>query len=66
MQKPNPAGRPMARLRRPLVCHTCDLESDDGAPMLPDDAPLHHRWHVRHIEEEHGLRFDVYRSMGLV
>jgi hypothetical protein len=66
MQKPNPAGRPMARLRRPLVCHTSDLALDHGAPMMPDDPPLGQRWRMRNIEEEGGLRLDVYRSLGLI
>lgn len=66
MKQVDPAGRPVARARRPLVCRTSDREFDFGAPLLSDDTLSWRGQHARSIEDEHGLRFDVYRSMGLV
>ncbi len=66
MQKPNPAGRPTVRVRRPLVYRTSDRDFDFGAPLLPDDVSLPSRWHARHAEEERGLRFEIYRELGFV
>ena len=59
------AGRPKAKLRRPTVCRTSDLEFDFGAPVLPDDDARCNRWRTEQIEAEHGLRADVYRHIGL-
>ena len=56
-----PKGKP-----RPIVCRTSDLDFDFGAPVLPDHRTLGERWRTQHVEEEHGLRSDVYRHIGLM
>ncbi|MBI5486493.1 MAG: hypothetical protein HY905_04095 [Deltaproteobacteria bacterium] len=56
-----PKGKPY-----PIVSRTSDLEFDFGAPVLPDHGALHSRWRTREVEEEHGLRSDVYRHIGLM
>jgi hypothetical protein len=61
-----PAGRPNGKPRRPVTCRTSDLEFDFGAPVLPDHRTLGERWRTQHVEEEHGLRSDVYRHIGLM
>ena len=50
----------------PIVCRTSDLDFDFGAPLLPDDDARCNRWRTEQIEAEHGLRADVYRSLGLM
>jgi hypothetical protein len=66
MKNELPAARPKGTLRRPTVCRTSDLEFDFGAPVLPDHRTLCNRWRTEHVEQEHGLRADVYRSLGLM
>ena len=61
-----PAGRPNGKPRRPVTCRTSDLDFDFGAPVLPDDHARCNRWRTEQIEAEHGLRADVYRSLGLM
>lgn len=56
-----PKGKPC-----PIVCRTSDLDFDFGAPLLPDHSTLCDRWRTEHVEQEHGLRADVYRSLGLM
>jgi len=49
----------------PTTCRTSDLEFDFGPRVLPDGQTLHDRWRAEQVEEEHGLRADVYRSLGM-
>ncbi|MBI5500821.1 MAG: hypothetical protein HY907_11305 [Deltaproteobacteria bacterium] len=59
------ARGPKGAVRRPLVCRTSDLDFDFGAPLLPDGPALGNRWRVEHVEEERGMRADIYRALGL-
>jgi len=60
------AGRPRTKIRRSVARRTSDLEFDHGAPLLPSHRTLCDRWRTQHVEEEHGLRADVYQALGLM
>ena len=49
----------------PAACRTSDLEFDFGPRVLPDGRTLSDRWRAEQVEEERGLRADVYRSLGM-
>jgi hypothetical protein len=66
MRNEMPAERPKPRLPRPTVCRTSDLEFDHGPRAGVDHASLFRRWRTQEVEEERGLRADVYRSLGLM
>ena len=58
---PEPKEKPC-----PIVCRTSDLEFDFGSPVRLDHRRPGDRWRAEHVEEEHGLRLDVYRAVGLL
>ncbi|MBN1772545.1 MAG: hypothetical protein JXB32_14845 [Deltaproteobacteria bacterium] len=65
MKKEHSAEKPKGT-PRPIPCRTSDLDFDFGAPVLADQRVLNHRWRLEQVEEEHGLRADVYRALGLM
>ena len=65
MKNEHPAKEPRVR-PYPITCCTSDLDFDFGAPVLPDRRTLCDRWRALEVEQQRGLRADVYRSLGLI
>jgi len=66
MKNDPPAGRPKPKSVRSVACSTSDREFDHGARPGCDHESLLRRWRAEEIEQEGGLRADVYRSLGLM
>ena len=66
MKNELPARRPKPKSVRSVAYNTSDREFDHGARPGCDHESLLRRWRAEKIEQDGGLRADIFRSLGLM